>query len=522
MPPTFDEISARAAAWLEPVPGPSPGGAPLRYDPSYELVRAEIGKLESASGAPVDWKALSVTAGDLLRTKSKDVLLAAVLGHALHATDGPAGLATGAALLAEMLDRYWDTMHPEPKRLPARTSAVLWYLEKTCAAIEASSRTWSIEEVESVEVATRKLEEVVRARLGDRAPAFGPLRELLERARKTAAPPGETPSTQPPTTPPEPVTPPEPAPRTSAVPAALGSADEATDFLRRVGDVLIEAASTLRQASSADPVAYRVLRTGLWLHLPGPPPAPGGRTAIQAPPEALRAKLAALAQHQRWPVLIEEVESALPRNRFALDLQRSAWQALDALGGHEPARDAVALEVRALLARMPPLMALEFADGTPLAAAPTRAWIDEVVARRGPGVSPPQEAGAADHASRIAEVRKTLANGNASEALARVQAAIMGAASGRERFLLRIELACACAGAGLNAVAKGVFEELVREVSAHGLDIWEPRLAAEALKGLITSSRALANDPRAAVPELADHYRRLCGIDPAAAHEVWP
>jgi type VI secretion system protein VasJ len=72
-------------------------------------------------------------------------------------------------------------------------------------------------------------------------------------------------------------------------------------------------------------------------------------------------------------------------------------------------------------------------------------------------------------------------------------------------------------------IARSIYEELDRELTAHGLDDWEPALAAQCLKGLVASTRALAKDPRGAANEqLLRQYQRLCRLDPAAAHDVWP
>ena len=56
-------------------------------------------------------------AGDLLEKRTKDVVLAAYLAHALHTTGGLDGLSTGLALFADLLDTYWDTAFPEVKRI---------------------------------------------------------------------------------------------------------------------------------------------------------------------------------------------------------------------------------------------------------------------------------------------------------------------------------------------------------------------------------------------------------------------
>jgi hypothetical protein len=124
--------------------------------------------------------------------------------------------------------------------------------------------------------------------------------------------------------------------------------------------------------------------------------------------------------------------------------------------------------------------------------------------------------------ARLSEAQGLLAAGQIPQALAAMQAVVEGARSGRERFHLRLAFAQACSGAGLMALAKGLFEDLAREAAAHSLDEWEPRLAAGTLKGLIAAARALVKDPRWSIEQLGEHYERLCRLDPAAAHEVWP
>jgi type VI secretion system protein VasJ len=261
----------------------------------------------------------------------------------------------------------------------------------------------------------------------------------------------------------------------------------------------------------------------LWLHLASAPPAPGGRTQIPPPPEPLRNQLATLAANQKWLELLEETESAATKLRFWLDLHRMSWQALSALGAsHERARDAVVAEVRSLLGRMPQLVTLSFADGSPLADPQTRTWLEEQV-QAAPAGAPRREA-AADGAGaeRLEAAKKLLAASQPADALAVLRDEAAVRRSGRERFVVRAETARLCAGAGLTAIAKALYQELDREATAHRLEEWEPALAAECLKGLIASARALAKDPRGALPDLTEPYKRLCRIDPAAAHEVWP
>ncbi len=534
LPVDFQQLRGRAKTWTEPIAGQSPAGVPAKLEPAYQAVAAEVAKLDMPSGGAIDWKKVGETAGELLRSRSKDLVLASYLARAQHVTGGMNGLTTGVTLVAEMIDRFWETLHPE--RLRGRANALQWFVEKTVLSLPAGDLPPSeLANVEALEVAAKQLAQIVRARFADAAPAMGPLLERIERLRLSSAP-EPSPPRQEPAAPPQPtvqpVTPaPTAAPPKAAVPAVipggdLGAGADASELLRKVGDALVGAAGVLRQADSADPVSYRILRIGLWIHLSAPPAASGGKTQIPALPEPLRERLALMTQNEKWAALLEECESATQQYRFALDLHRLSWQALTGLGGtHERARQALVVELRSLLSRMPQLATLSFGDGSPLADPQTRSWIaEEVLKRDEAGPARRQPAGADDEAaaSRMAEAKKLLGASQPAEALALLQEGVLSARGGRERFLARLELARLAAGAGLMAVAKAIYEELEQEAAAHGLDAWEPDVVAECLKGLITCARALAKDPRGALPDLTVPYKRLCRLDPAAAHEVWP
>jgi len=520
----YDALKVRAEPWLGPIPGASPAGATARFDPEYQAIADEVGKLDMPAGGEVNWKRVVSGAGAMLQKKSKDLVMAAYLCHGLHVTQGLGGLVTGLVLISETMEKYWDAMFPEAKRPRGRANALQWFVEKTTNALAGAS-PGSPEEMEGLEAAARHLSQLAREKLGELCPAFGPMLEPVERLKASAAPPEPPPAAE---AAPATAAAPQPAALAAsepafAAPAAPAGAAEAVDFLRNVGTSLTGVAAMLRQADASDPRAYRLHRLGLWLHMAGAPPATGGKTQIPAPPEALRTQLATIAQNQRWPALLEETEAAASQHRFWLDLHRMSWQALSGLGAtHERARDAVVAELRSLLGRMPQLPTLSFADGTPVADPQTRGWIDEQVLA-GAGGAPARRAEASDDGSaeKLAEVKKLLAATQVPEALGllRDEAAKR---RGRRRFMMSAEAARLCAGAGLTAIAKALYEELDREALAHHLEEWEPELAAECLKGLLASARALAKDPRGSLPDLTEPYRRLCRIDPAAAHEVWP
>lgn len=522
----YDALRKRAETWVAPIQGPSPAGATARFDPEYQALADEVGKLDAPTGGDVDWKRIVSGAGGVLQKKSKDLMMAAYLGRGLHVTQGLGGLLTGLVVLSETMEKYWDTMFPEAKRPRGRANALQWFVEKTTNALTNVS-PGTQEEMEGLDAAARHLAQLAREKLGDMCPAFGPLLDPVEQLRAAATPPEPPPAPEP-SSGPAPGGAPSSAQAASAesafaAPPPPSSGADPVDYLRNVGTSLLGVASTLRQADPSDPRAYRLLRVGLWLHMTGAPPASGGKTQIPAPPEGLRSQLSTIAQNQRWPALLEETESAASQHRFWLDLHRMSWQALSGFGAtHERARDAVVAEVRSLLGRMPQLPTLSFADGTPVADPQTRGWLDEQVLV-GSGPASARRGGEADDGSgeKLAEAKKLLAATQVPEALAILRDE-SAKRRGRQRFLLSVEAARLCAGAGLTAIAKSLYEELDREGQAHHLEEWEPDLAAECLKGLLASARALAKDPRGNLPDMTEPYRRLCRIDPAAAHEVWP
>jgi type VI secretion system protein ImpA len=97
----------------------APSGENLEYDPGFvELVRLAQGKPEQQMGDAVvpgeepDWRAVRSKSLELL-ARSKDIRLAVYLTRALLRTDGLAGLSDGLALTHGLLERHWDTLHPQ-------------------------------------------------------------------------------------------------------------------------------------------------------------------------------------------------------------------------------------------------------------------------------------------------------------------------------------------------------------------------------------------------------------------------
>lgn len=106
-------------ALLSEVSPESPCGEDLEYDPAFgELERSVQGTPEQTigdsvvGGEPPDWRVVRNQAIELFG-RSKDLRIALYLTRALVRTNGVQGFSDGLALIRGLLERYWDTVHPQ-------------------------------------------------------------------------------------------------------------------------------------------------------------------------------------------------------------------------------------------------------------------------------------------------------------------------------------------------------------------------------------------------------------------------
>jgi len=105
-------------ALLAPISDDNPTGDDLEYDAEFmELDRISQGTPERVMGDQVipaeepDWGEVQSKSEELL-TRSKDLRVAVHLTRALLARHGMAGMADGLNLVHQLLETYWDGVHP--------------------------------------------------------------------------------------------------------------------------------------------------------------------------------------------------------------------------------------------------------------------------------------------------------------------------------------------------------------------------------------------------------------------------
>jgi len=516
-------LEKEIAEWREigtaPVREDAPCGESVRYDPDFELLDAQMQKLESLSRQPVDWNQVVTLGRKILQQKSKDLLVTSYLALGLLEREGFAGLSKAIACLEGMVSQFWPALHPEMKRLRARISALNWLAEKAGSAI--SRRETGSSEGEAVMACLAQvsaLQALLQEKIGPDAPAMTELlRPLQELAKRVAPKPAVS----------EPAIEPKPSPAASYVSAPSGSTapmetlEDSRRLLKDSVTAIRRAIALMRGKEPAGPAPYRLIRSLLWCELDAPPPAADGKSRIPAPPAHIKDRCRSLLEQSAWSELLSETESRIAEFPFWLDLHRMSDQALAGLGaGYAAARGAVRAELLSLLKRLPELLELQFSDGMPFADAATRRWISA-------DLFPAAEDKAAEaeaperQGDVLAELRKEswalLREGKPEEALKLVQEAMRMASTERHKFLAQLELARLCLDAGQMKLALAHLEMLDQQTVRFALELWEPELCVEVLQAYWDALNQAAQASRQVTPEMAQRadavYSRLGRLD---------
>ncbi len=573
-----------------PITPDTPCGVAARYEPEYESLGAEIAKQESLHPQPVNWENVVDLATRILRDTSKDLLVASYLSCGLFERQDYRGLEIALTIYGDLIHTFWDGLFPEKKRKQGRINAITWFIERLGNAITRRPPAPSDRAVVvHCEELAQHLKTAVEDVLGDDAPDFGaltrPLREALaglpaeakeeETATSQEAP--QTPSTEsepvepatvapvidqtpaspstpseqettPEVSPPVDESPPPPPVTLSTAPAAITTFENENDAQRAIRTcqtTLRNAASFLLHKSLENPLPYRLSRIGVWLLVVQAPLSQDGTTQLPSVQPATLQQCEESLKHDRFTEVVLTVEGAFGSAPFWLDAHRFTARALEGLGpSHHEAKRAVIEEVASFIRRVPGLLELCFADGTPFADDETRAWIaSEVTSQAGgaapkqvfsmpqlsvangqalPLIAPADETGVAAASQEAAdEARRLAQDGNLLEAMALFRDGAQRAASLRERFLWHVQQARFCAELGFDDVAVSQLEFLDEQVKRFGLEEWEPSLSLPVVQLLLQGYARLAQKDQDAAPEFAAKakqlHSRLCRLDVGVA-----
>ncbi|WP_162894648.1 type VI secretion system protein TssA [Rhizobium terrae] len=481
----------------------APAGRDLRDEAEFEALDSEFRKMETGGPSAVDWKRYNTNTIDILKSRSKDIVLASRLIFGLQREESYKGLAVGITILQGMVEAHWDGLFPPPARERARAGALDWMAERLAPLVEATppsgdaklfaliahDRLVAVDELLSERMrkypaaigplirALRPHAREAKAELEARAAAAAAQAEAAARPNPeptpgpvAAAPAAEAP--QPAVPAPQPQPQQRPVATVEIAEAPVGEGVERT-FQALFANAM-RAASALRPSAPTDPRIYLATRFAAWGDILKAPPDKAGRTQLPPPQKPRLAELAALKAAGNNQGLLLSAESVLASSPFFLDAQRLVTNAMQALGAeYDAARATVTGQLSAFLKRIPDLTQLSFSDGTPFADGETRSWIASEIVARGDGQAAGSERDKAKAAAgQLAQQGQVLAG---LKLLSDYGERCPG---GRERFCAKLDIGEFCLRHELLQPLFALIPALERMVEEQALALWEPPLAA--------------------------------------------
>ena len=461
----LDENLGMAAICVTGAVGDSP-----REGASFATAQAQMDKLSNIHAQScVDWEVVAASCVKILREEGKDLTVAVWLVCAGTSLAGVSGLVSAVRMLRGLLEQHWPVFSPPLVRLRARRNQIEWLLDwldlKLNDAFEpvmAGQHAQLLKDWNAIDAFWSEQD--------SQAPAFVRLRRRLADLPVQAATlsplspaPAESADTPVCT---------EPAPTIVAVsePKALS-----VDTIDQVVDERFAAFRPLiemhLQSPTMQPLLLRVNRLRAWFTLEVAPPSLDGTTRVPPPPAVQVENFAQVLRCGEPLDIVRFCEERLTVYPYWLDLNRASHAALSCMGAQgSPAATSVALECRHLLARMPTLAGLTFADGQPFANSATRSWFESLapVIRCADNVDAIQALiDAAEHDAM---------EGRLSDALRSLQVHVETIGGGRDRFRLRHAQCDLLHRFDPRVCLRVALEVLLQEAQALALDRWEPEL----------------------------------------------
>jgi type VI secretion system protein VasJ len=490
-------------ALLLPISSESPGGVESRETPQYELVFSEIECLTSLSAdRQPDWLKVEAQSTELLKTVSKDFMVASWLSAAWVEKSGVDGLSAGLGLFAGLLKTYWQTGFPSLKRMRGRRNALIWWTDRvkawlsnaTLAPLSLEVHTQLVERIEEidhifaeVDPEAPSLNELVNLikRLDVVEPIVTPAAQDAETQASAASGIGgqssiaknvtSSASTSSATTPSASTIATFAPSVTGAQYNDLSKVANTDDFVTALSPVLSylgNASQKLVELNPYSPLAIGLNRIGARSALLSLPQAQGQVTLIAPPPLAEVQSFNAVCDAGNPQGIASFCEGRLATYPFWLDLDRQSALAYGSLGPVAATmQSAVVDEVLAFVKRLPGIERLTFSDGKPFADEATKAWIATCQAER-------LGSGNTDKFSEVnKQANECVGSGDSEAGVAVLQAFISNTRSGRDQFRARIALVELALNLKKDMDVEPLIDPLLDECERLNLTYWEPALA---------------------------------------------
>ena len=505
-----------------PIPGAAPCGSDVAEDEEYILVQAEMAKLDRIEAGEPDWRSALDAAANILRNKSKDLDIASILGMCLFKREGYAGLAASLKLIHELVTGFEDGCFPDrPRRRKARIEALADRFTEGGWFRDFQPKPDEFDAVDACAERINDLDAALRTRMPDDPPDFSKfvrgIRELAQRRPRPDAAAVNPPSYA-------------DAANTASGASAGGTFAAPAEVTDTTGaaNAILAAATFLRKADPADPLAYALIRDVRWARIMLPT-SDAAKTQLEPPESSLVETLTHQFNNSMWENLLKNSEAAFRSNDpLWLDLQRYVCSAMAGLGAtYDRAKQTVMHALAGLVRRLGEgLYDLRFRNGTALCSGETRLWIESEVCPSPQASDNSISAGNRRLTDAAEKARKLAGEGKVREALEDLQAGLVTSTGRRDRLLWRLTMARLCHDVQRLQVALPLLDECREDVQRYRIDEWEPVLALDVAqmcyrcrKAIVTKQKEPTRDEQQGV---RDSFAWLCQLDPLAALSAEP
>lgn len=443
-------------------------GANINYDADFEALKTELGKIGNLDLALIESAATRV-----LKEKAKDIRVLAFLSYALLRNDSWEELADLFDGLTQLAAKDLDAMQPDRPR--AKELGLKWFSEErfTTALIGKKPAEADYSHINRLLETLNKLKPLLEQKFPGVTVFPAELHKNAIAWEKTCKP--------------------KPVAAAPAGGAAGAGQAEVMETPKQAQALTRKGALFLIEKEPQKPMGYRLMRSLRWDLIEKAPPAEGGKTALPGPNPQQRTFFQGVLAQQDWKSALEKAEAtfATASNHVWLDLQRIAAMAAEKLGEpYAAVRSMVLFETAWFIKRVPDIIGLNFADGTPFCEEATKQWLStQVKAVLGAGSSGAESEASApadDPLSRdMQKVNELVSSGQFEEAIDLVQRGIRSARSERESFRRSILVGSLLLKVKQPDMAVSMLEMLDQKITAYSVDKWEPDMAVEAWSVLV-------------------------------------
>ncbi|MGV5306943.1 type VI secretion system protein TssA [Pseudomonas aeruginosa] len=453
-------------ALLAPLDERQPAGTFNEEDELLQDIDLEMVKLGGLQERAIDWSFVDEAARRYLGNQCKHFRIAGHLMTVRLRIGSWRSWAEAAAVLAGMVERYWETGHPKPGATGYlnKRRLVVQYLERLGDALPSlDSKGYAEDFYKAGQQALDSLQTsapLAKLDVSELSKLEAKLRQHAEsnRAPELAEQSAELPTMS------------ESLSDAFFMPIQANPGNE-----RENRRSLLAAAEIINQQDAYDPTGYLLRRFALWAHLTqAPSTRKDNRTELMAvPPDAADGYGKALSTNSIDPALLLRVERSVASSPYWL---RGSYLSAGIARQLDMPRVAEAIRQAAerFVTRLPALTKLEFADGRPFVDGDTQAWLSGAEAGTGTAVT----GAGLEYPVLRDELRAQLESGGVESMLRGLESLQQRTTDLRHACHVMAIAAELLASRGLSWLAEGLFARAHGVMDGASARAWEPELYA--------------------------------------------